>query len=88
MKAGSTTMTQRPRDKVPSGSMLALPDPEGQSKSTHQLLIIPFFDCAGMIYIHWVPTRPTVNREYYIKVLREFRQRFRRKRPALFKSGQ
>ena len=27
MKAASTTMTQRPRDRVPSGSMLALPDP-------------------------------------------------------------
>ena len=27
MKAGSTTMTQRPRDRVPSRSMLALPDP-------------------------------------------------------------
>ena len=26
MKAGSTVMTQRPRDRVPSGSMLALPD--------------------------------------------------------------
>ena len=27
MKAGSTAMTQRPIDRVPSGSMLALPDP-------------------------------------------------------------
>ena len=27
MKAGSTAMAQRPRDRVPSGSMLALPDP-------------------------------------------------------------
>ena len=27
MKAGSTAMTQRPRDRVPSESMLALPDP-------------------------------------------------------------
>ena len=27
MKAGSTAMTQRPRDRVPSGSLLALPDP-------------------------------------------------------------
>ena len=27
MKAGSTAMTQRPRDRVPSGSVLALPDP-------------------------------------------------------------
>ena len=27
MKAGSTAMTQRPRDRVPSGSMLAFQDP-------------------------------------------------------------
>ena len=27
VKAGFTAMTQRPRDRVPSGSMLALPDP-------------------------------------------------------------
>ena len=27
MKAGSTAMTQRLRDRVPSGSLLALPDP-------------------------------------------------------------
>ena len=41
-----------------------------------------------MIYIHWVPTGQTVNKEYYVEVLREFRKRFRRKRPALFKSDQ
>ena len=28
MKAGSTAMTQRPRDRVPSRSMLALPEPK------------------------------------------------------------
>ena len=54
-----------------------------QSKSTHTLLMIPFFDSIGMIYMHWVPTGQTVN-----KVLREFRKRFRQKRPALFKSAQ
>ena len=27
-----------------------------QSKSTQKLLMIPFFDSTGMIYIHWVPT--------------------------------
>ena len=47
-----------------------------------------FFDSTGMIYIHWVPTGQTVNKEYYVEVLREFRKRFRRKRSALFKSGQ
>ena len=59
-----------------------------QSKSTHKLLMIPFFDSIGMIYMHWVPTGQTVNKEYYVEVLREFRKRFCRKRPALFKSGQ
>ena len=52
--------------------------------------MIPFFflDSAGRIYIHWVPTGQTVNKEYYVEVLRQFSKRFRRKRPALFKSGQ
>ena len=27
-----------------------------QSKSTHKLLMIPFFDSTGMIYMHWVLT--------------------------------
>ena len=48
----------------------------------------PFFDSMGIIYIHWAPTGITVNKEYYIEVLREFRKRFRRKRPELFESGQ
>ena len=45
-----------------------------------------FFGCTGMIYMHWVPTGQTVNKEYYVEILREFRNRFRQKRPALFKS--
>ena len=58
-----------------------------QSKSTHKLLMIPFFDSNGMIYMHWVPIGQTVNKEYYVEVLREFRKRFRRKRPANQVSG-
>ena len=55
-----------------------------QSKSTHKLMMIPFFDTTGMIYMHWVPTGQTVNKEYYVELLREFRKRFCRR----FKSGQ
>ena len=40
------------------------------------------------IHQSWVPTGHTVNKEYYVEVLREFRKRFLRKRPALFKLGQ
>ena len=64
------------------------PKKASQSKSTHKLLMIPFFDSTGMIYMHWVPTGLAVNKEYYVEVLREFRKRFCQKRPGLFKSGQ
>ena len=89
MKAGSTAMTQKPRESSQwkhAGS--PRPKKARQSKSTHKLLMISFFDSTGMIYMHWVPTGQTVNKEYYVEVLREFRERFRQKRPALFKSGQ
>ena len=62
---------------------------EGQTEQIHpQTFDGPFFDSTGMIYIHWVPTGQTVNKEYYVEVLREFRKRFLGKRPGLFKSGQ
>ena len=51
---------------------------EGQTEQIHlQTFDDPFF------WQHWVPTGQTVNKEYYVEVLREFR-----KRPILFKSGQ
>ena len=50
--------------------------------------MIPFFDNTGMIYMLWVPIEQTVSKEYYVEVLREFRKRFSRKRPAPFKSNQ
>ena len=59
-----------------------------QSKSTHKLLMISFFDSTGMIYMRRVPTGQTVNKEYDVEVLRKFRERFHWKSPALFKSGQ
>ena len=50
--------------------------------------MIPFFDSTSMIYMHWVPTGQTVNKEYSVEVLKEFRKRFCWKMPALFKSDQ
>ena len=62
---------------------------EGQAEQIHpQTVDDPFFDSPGMIYMQWVPTGQTVNKEYYVEFLREFRKSFRRKRPALFISGQ
>ena len=61
---------------------------EDQTEQIHpQTFDDAFFDSTGMIYMHCVPTGQTVNKEYYVEVLREFRKRFRQKRPALFKSA-
>ena len=59
-----------------------------QSTPLRQTFDDPFFDSTGIIYMLWVPTGQTINKEYYVEVLREFRKRFLGKRPALFKSGQ
>ena len=79
-----------PRDRILSGSMLALPDPRRPDRANPPTNFDDpfFFDSTGMIYMHWVPTGQTVNKEYYVGVLREFRKIFLGKRPALFKSGQ
>ena len=37
---------------------------EGQTEQIHpQTFGDPFFDITGMIYMHWVPTGQTVNKE-------------------------
>ena len=62
---------------------------KGQTEQIHpQTFDDTFFNSTGMIYMHWIPTGQTVNKEYYVEVLREFRKRFGRKRSALFKLGQ
>ena len=91
MKAGSTAVTQRPRDRIPSGSMLALPDrrrPDRAIPLTNFKWSLFFFffwqhwDDLHALGSHWTDSQQG------IEVLREFSKRFRRKRPALFKSVQ
>ena len=85
MNAWSTAMTQRPRNRVLSGSRMALPDQKGQTEQTHpQTFDDPFFFLTALAWY----TCTGFPLEYYVEVLREFRKRFRQKRPALFKSGQ
>ena len=89
LKDGSTATTQRPRDEFLAKACWLSQTQEGQTEQIlPQTFDDPFFDSTGMISIHWVPTGLTYNKEYYLEVLREFRKRFRRKRPVLFKSGQ
>ena len=77
MKAGSTAMIQRPRDRVPSGSMLALPDPRRPDRANPPtnfwwslfLTALAWSTCTGF---------PLERQSIMNTMLR----------PALFKSGQ
>ena len=61
----------------------------GQTEQIHpQTFDDPFIDSTGVIYMPWVPTGQTVNKEYYVEILMEFRKRFDRKKPTRFKSSQ
>ena len=90
MKAGSTAMTQRPRNWVASGRMLALPDPRRPDRANPPtnfwwslfLTALAWSTCTGF------PLDRQTSRNTMLRFLREFRKRFRRKRPALFKSAQ
>ena len=82
MKAGSTAMTQRPRDRVPSRSMLALP--EGQAEQIHPQTIA-FFFWQPCYDLHALGSNTDSQQGIMLK---RFRKRFHQKRPALFKSAQ
>ena len=58
-----------------------------QRKFTLKLLIIPFFDSTGMNYMHWFPTEQTVSKEYYVKVLRDFRKIFLSEKASTLQIG-
>ena len=49
---------------------------------------LKFLDEDRRVSLLTVAAQFGVNKEYYMEVLREFRKRFCRKRPELFKSGQ
>lgn len=44
--------------------------------STGKLMLIPFFDTEGFIYIPWAPHGQTVNNKGYVEILRQFERDF------------
>ena len=78
-----------PRDRVPSGSMLALPDPRRADRANPSTnfwwsLFWHHWHDLHALGSHWTDSQQGI----LCWGLRDFRKRFRRKRPALFKSGQ
>jgi len=54
------------------------------SRSNMKVMLLVFFDWQGIIHHEFVPRSQTVNKEFYIAVLKRLREAVRRKRPQLW----
>ena len=58
-----------------------------QSRSHVKSMLIIFFDCEGVVYYEFAPRGQTIDKEYYVEVLKRLRDAVRRKRPLSGSSG-
>jgi len=54
------------------------------SKSRVKTMLLTFFDIRGIVHYKLLPTGKTVNRVYYLEVLKRLCEKVRQKRPGLF----
>ncbi|UYV72891.1 hypothetical protein LAZ67_10001103 [Cordylochernes scorpioides] len=57
-----------------------------QVRSNVKVLLTVFFDCRGVVHHEFLPQGRTVNKEYYLQVIRNLREAIRQKRPDLWKN--
>ncbi|UYV71894.1 hypothetical protein LAZ67_9000961 [Cordylochernes scorpioides] len=57
-----------------------------QVRSKVKVLLTVFFDCRGVVHQEFFPQGRTVNKEYYLQVMRNLREAIRQKRPDLWKN--
>ncbi|UYV66476.1 hypothetical protein LAZ67_4001822 [Cordylochernes scorpioides] len=57
-----------------------------QVRSNVKVLLTVFFDCRGVVHHEFLPQGRTVNKEYYLQVMRNLREAIRQKRPDLWKN--
>ncbi|UYV68939.1 hypothetical protein LAZ67_6001728 [Cordylochernes scorpioides] len=57
-----------------------------QVRSNVKVLLTVFFDCRGVVHHEFLPKGITVNKEYYLQVMRNLREAIRQKRPDLWKN--
>lgn len=58
-----------------------------QVRSNVKVLLTVFFDFNGIVHQEFLPQGRTVNKEYYLEVMRRLREAIRKKRPDLWKNN-
>ncbi|UYV67517.1 hypothetical protein LAZ67_5001062 [Cordylochernes scorpioides] len=77
------TKAQSPEWKLPHEPR---PKKARQVRSNVKVLLTVFFDCRGVVHHEFLPQGRTVNKEYYLQVMRNLREAIRQKRPDLWKN--
>ena len=79
-------MTSKPRLSRHNGWGKDRPRPKRARMSRSKLkeVMVVFFDWHGVIHYEFVPRGQTVNKEFYVAVLKRLREAVRRKRPQLW----
>ena len=55
-------------------------------KFGQMFLLTVFFDCNGLVHLEFLPQDRTLNKEYYLKVMRRLRETIYQKRIELWKT--
>lgn len=58
-----------------------------QSRSKIKIMLTVFFDCRGVVHSEFLPEGQTVNKHYYLGLMKRLREKIRRKRPDLWKNN-
>ena len=65
----------------------ARPKQSRQSRSKIKVMLTVFFDYRGVVHYEFLPPGQTVNKKYYLSVMRRLREAIRKKRPDLWKDN-
>lgn len=65
----------------------AKPKKARRSRSKVKVMLTVFFDFRGVVHSEFLPKGQTVNKDYYLGVMRRLRESIRKKRPDLWKSN-
>ena len=57
-----------------------------QSRSKIKMILTVFFNYRGVVHYEFLPTGQTVNKEYYLSVMRHLREAIHKKRAELWAS--
>ena len=63
------------------GPMSPRPKKGRQVRSKTKVMLLAFFDSEGIVHHEYAPDGQTINKEFYVEVLRRLRESVRRKRP-------